>query len=123
MIICWITDQDDGYSRKEADEQTKGFLDSVHKYSNLLIEKGYQQYGFIHLTFEEYLAGFGLALEGEEVLFAKIPELLINRNIGKKPCCCHSVLSSAVNSDPKKANAILEETVGYRRIEVCAVCW
>ena len=65
--------QDDGYSRKEADEQAKGFLDSVHKYSNLLIEKGYRQYGFIHLTIEEYLAGYGLALECEAELLKLYP--------------------------------------------------
>ncbi|MBU0655353.1 MAG: SUMF1/EgtB/PvdO family nonheme iron enzyme [Gammaproteobacteria bacterium] len=101
--------QEDGYTRKEADEQTKGFLDSVHKYSNLLIEKGHQQYGFIHLTFEEYLAGFGLALEREKVLCAKIPELLQQPEHWKETLLLSLGVMSVVNTDPEKANGILEE--------------
>jgi formylglycine-generating enzyme required for sulfatase activity/energy-coupling factor transporter ATP-binding protein EcfA2 len=97
------------YSRKEADEQTKDFLDSVHKYSNLLIEKGHQQYGFIHLTFEEYLAGFGLALEREKTLCAKILELLKQPEHWKETLLLSLGVMSVVNTDPEKANGILEE--------------
>lgn len=100
--------QGDGYTRKEADEQSKGFLDSVHKYSNLLIEKGHQQYGFIHLTFEEYLAGFGLALERKRVLSDKIPELLQQPEHWKETLLLSLGVMSVVNTDPEKANGILE---------------
>ncbi|WGZ96486.1 MAG: SUMF1/EgtB/PvdO family nonheme iron enzyme [Candidatus Thiothrix putei] len=97
------------YSKREAVEQAKGFLVSVHEYSNLLIERGHQQYGFIHLTFEEYLAGFGLALEEKEVLFEKIPELLGQAEHWKETLLLSLGVIAAVNSDQKKAKAILEK--------------
>jgi formylglycine-generating enzyme required for sulfatase activity/energy-coupling factor transporter ATP-binding protein EcfA2 len=97
------------YSKREAVEQAKGFLVSVHEYSNLLIERGHQQYGFIHLTFEEYLAGFGLALEEKEVLFEKIPELLDQAEHWKETLLLSLGVIAAVNSDQKKAKAILEK--------------
>lgn len=94
------------YSRKEADGQVKGFMDSVHHYSNLLIEKGQGQYGFIHLTFEEYLAGYGLALEREDGLVATITEYL------RKPEQWHETLLlafgvMAVVMASDKANTVL----------------
>ena len=41
------------------------FLDDVHQHTALLLERGPDDYGFIHLTFEEYLAAVGLALQAE----------------------------------------------------------
>jgi formylglycine-generating enzyme required for sulfatase activity len=41
------------------------FLDDVHDYAGMLLERGAGQYGFIHLTFEEYLAAVGLARLGQ----------------------------------------------------------
>ena len=41
-----------GPARAEARE----FLVAVRRYSNLLVERGVDQYGFLHLTFEEMLA-------------------------------------------------------------------
>ncbi len=52
--------EDEGLTRAESRKQAREFLDAVHRYSNLLIERGPDQYGFIHLTLEEYLAGKGL---------------------------------------------------------------
>jgi formylglycine-generating enzyme required for sulfatase activity len=51
--------------RGEKDSQAKArnFLDDVHEHTSLLLERGPGEYGFIHLTFEEYLAGVGIALE------------------------------------------------------------
>jgi formylglycine-generating enzyme required for sulfatase activity len=37
----------------------------VRRYSNLLVERGEDTYGFIHLTFEEYLAAQGIAQQGQ----------------------------------------------------------
>ena len=98
----------DEYSRSESEEKAKGFLKSVHKYSNLLIEKGRQQYGFIHLTFEEYLAGFGLAAERESVLCQRIPELLSQEEHWKESLLLALGVVSVVNSDPGKTNAVLD---------------
>ncbi len=51
-------------SRGEADPEscTRQFLEDVHDYASLLLERGPGEYGFIHLTFEEYLAAVAIAL-------------------------------------------------------------
>ena len=101
--------QDDDYTRSEADEKSKVFLDSVHTYSNLLIEKGHRQFGFIHLTFEEYLAGFGLALERETVLCKKFPKYLKQPEHWKETLLLSLGAMSVVKTDQEKANGILED--------------
>jgi hypothetical protein len=64
----WLTGcyQDEwGLSRGEARQRARGFLATVRRYSNLLVERGEGTYGFIHLTFEEYLAAQGIAQRGQ----------------------------------------------------------
>ena len=41
------------------------FLHKIRSYSNLLLERGEGQFGFIHLTFEEALAAYGLVSIGQ----------------------------------------------------------
>jgi len=41
-------------------------LEDVRDYSGLILERGAGQYGFIHLTFEEYLAAVALAQLGQQ---------------------------------------------------------
>jgi formylglycine-generating enzyme required for sulfatase activity/energy-coupling factor transporter ATP-binding protein EcfA2 len=60
----WLTD----YYRREwemargtARREARHLLDGVRGYSNLLVERGQDQYGFLHLTFEEMLAAKGIA--------------------------------------------------------------
>jgi formylglycine-generating enzyme required for sulfatase activity/NAD-dependent SIR2 family protein deacetylase/energy-coupling factor transporter ATP-binding protein EcfA2 len=57
------------YARKmtaaEADTAARSFLESLRKYTSLLIERGENAYGFLHLTFEEYLAARGAIFEGQ----------------------------------------------------------
>jgi len=48
-----------------AREKAREFIKSVHDHSNLLVERGDRQYGFIHLTFEEALAAYGLVDAGQ----------------------------------------------------------
>jgi len=52
-------------SRGQARAQARDFLRGVRRYSNLLIERGKDQYGFLHLTFEEMLAAKGIAQQGQ----------------------------------------------------------
>ena len=42
------------------------FLDDVHCYANLLLERVPGEYGFIHLTFQEYLAGVVVVQSGPQ---------------------------------------------------------
>jgi formylglycine-generating enzyme required for sulfatase activity/energy-coupling factor transporter ATP-binding protein EcfA2 len=68
-LIEWLTDffkgEDWGLRQGEAMKQAREFLESVHKYSNLLLERGQGRYGFIHLTFEEALAARRLVQLGQ----------------------------------------------------------
>jgi formylglycine-generating enzyme required for sulfatase activity/energy-coupling factor transporter ATP-binding protein EcfA2 len=48
-----------------ARRQARDFLKAVHRYSNLLVERGADQYGFLHLTFEEMLAAKGIAAQAQ----------------------------------------------------------
>lgn len=68
-LVNWLTacfmGEDWGLPRGPAGERAREFLQSVRRYSNLLIERGQGQYGFIHLTFEEMLAAYGLVQAGQ----------------------------------------------------------
>jgi formylglycine-generating enzyme required for sulfatase activity len=54
-------------ARGEEDSRaaSKQFLEDVHQHAALLLARGPEEYGFIHLTFEEYLAAVAIALEGQ----------------------------------------------------------
>ena len=57
--------EDWGLKRGPAREKAHEFLKSVRTYSNLLVERGPRQYGFLHLTFEEMLAAYGIYQLGQ----------------------------------------------------------
>jgi formylglycine-generating enzyme required for sulfatase activity len=46
-------------------QAARQFLTDVREHAALLLERGPGEYGFIHLTFEEYLAAVALALTGQ----------------------------------------------------------
>jgi formylglycine-generating enzyme required for sulfatase activity/energy-coupling factor transporter ATP-binding protein EcfA2 len=67
----WLTDyyqREWALPRGEARKQGRAFLAGVHDYSNLLVERGERQYGFLHLTLEEMLAAKGIAQLADERL-------------------------------------------------------
>lgn len=62
---------------EDAEKKARDFLADVHEHTALLLERGPGEYGFIHLTFEEYLAGVGIALQAEgqaEVIYAQLKD-------------------------------------------------
>lgn len=64
--------EESGIPRSESGRMAREFLSAVHRYTNLLLERGSGLYGFIHLTFEEYLAGVGLTLLDSKAMYDKI---------------------------------------------------
>lgn len=66
----WLTEHYQGEEwrlpRGEARQRGRAFLDSVQQFSNLLLERGERQYGFLHLTLEEMLAAQGIVQRLDE---------------------------------------------------------
>jgi len=52
----------------DPERAARHFLDDVHDYAGLLVERGAGAYGFVHLTFQEYLAGVAIAQQGQRAL-------------------------------------------------------
>ena len=50
---------------EDPEAETNKFMQDVREYASLLLERGTAEYGFIHLTFEEYLAAVAVALSGQ----------------------------------------------------------
>ena len=71
FLVDYYQEEED-CPRHLARSKTKEFLESVHHYSSLLLERGRGQYGFIHQTLEEYLAGCGLTLLPKEKALQEI---------------------------------------------------
>jgi formylglycine-generating enzyme required for sulfatase activity len=53
------------FSLEDAEREASRFLDDVRQYSGLLAERGPDAYGFVHLTFEEYLAARHIVFQGQ----------------------------------------------------------
>lgn len=50
----------------DPEKATRGFLADVREHAALLLDRGGRQFGFIHLTFQEYLAAVALAQKGQQ---------------------------------------------------------
>lgn len=51
-----------GYEPEDADIEAERLLDDMRRYSGLLVERGRDAYGFMHLTFQEYFAARAIAM-------------------------------------------------------------
>ena len=60
-----IRDSDRARGDPDPEAAARRFEDDVHEHAGLLLERGPGEYGFMHLTFEEYLAAVALALRGQ----------------------------------------------------------
>jgi formylglycine-generating enzyme required for sulfatase activity/energy-coupling factor transporter ATP-binding protein EcfA2 len=112
-LIDWLTahfmGDDWGLRRGEARERARDFLDSVHKYSNLLLERGQGRYGFMHLTFEEALAARGLTQKGQLKLDDSL--VLIEKHVAD-PAWRETLLLAVgvwglVREEPRKAGEVV----------------
>ena len=67
-LLVWLTNlyKGEDWGLKQVDARAKAveFLNSVHRYSNLLVERGPGKFGFVNLVFEEMLAARGLVQLG-----------------------------------------------------------
>jgi formylglycine-generating enzyme required for sulfatase activity len=52
--------------QKDPERAAEQFLADVRDHTSLLLDRGGRQYGFIHLTFQEYLAAAALAQKGQQ---------------------------------------------------------
>jgi len=67
----------------DADVAARRFLADVHEYAGLLLERGHREYGFIHLTFQEYLAAVAIAQQGQESVEPVVKTLAAH--VGEQP--------------------------------------
>jgi formylglycine-generating enzyme required for sulfatase activity len=54
-----------GLTFDDAQHEADHFFDDVRRFAGLLTERGDRMYGFVHLTFEEYLAAREIVLRGQ----------------------------------------------------------
>lgn len=110
----YYTGEQWGLKQGPAREKAREFLENVRKYSNLLVERGEGQFGFIHLTFEEALAAYGLVSAGQidrSKTFATIQEHLTD------PAWRETILLSVgvaglINRQPLAAGEIARSILG-----------
>jgi formylglycine-generating enzyme required for sulfatase activity len=99
--------------RKERDPEraAEQFLEDVREHTSLLLDRGGRQYGFIHLTFQEYLAAAALAQLGQQQV-GPIVEVLAS-HVGEAPWREVSLLTlgylSLVQQCDQAAGAVIVE--------------
>jgi len=115
QVEGWLTgyyQEEWGEPRGPARRRAREFLAGVRRYSNLLVERGEGQYGFLHLTFEEMLAAKGIALlEDQEGLEAAMDTI---RRHWLEPAWRETLLLTVgvlgiVKQSPFKAGRVLRE--------------
>lgn len=54
-----------GFTSDEAGREARQFLNDIRRYAGLMAERGERMFGFLHLSFEEYLAARYMVLQGQ----------------------------------------------------------
>ena len=99
--------------RKERDPERAAhqFLADVREHTSLLLDRGGRQYGFIHLTFQEYLASAALAQRGQQEVEPIVAAL--SSHVGEAPWREVSLLTlgylGLVQQRDQAAGAVLGE--------------
>jgi formylglycine-generating enzyme required for sulfatase activity len=99
--------------RKERDPEKAAhqFLVDVREHTSLLLDRGGRQYGFIHLTFQEYLAAAALAQKGQQEVGPIVSAL--SSHVGEAPWREVSLLTlgylALVQQRDQAASAVLGE--------------
>ena len=89
------------------------FLEDVREHTALLLDRGGRQYGFIHLTFQEYLAAMALAQKGQREIEAVVDALA--EHVGQAPWHEVTLLTigylGVIQQRDEAASAVLEELI------------
>jgi formylglycine-generating enzyme required for sulfatase activity/energy-coupling factor transporter ATP-binding protein EcfA2 len=60
-LLSWLRSRFQDRGEPDPEQAAEAFLHDVREHSGLLIDRGGNRFGFLHLTFMEYLAGLALA--------------------------------------------------------------
>lgn len=97
----------------DPEKETRRFLEDVREHAALLLDRGGRQYGFIHLTFQEYLAAMALAQKGQQEIAPVVDELA--KHIGEATWHEVSLLTigylGIVQKRDEAASAVVEELI------------
>ena len=89
------------------------FLEDVREHTALLLDRGGRQYGFIHLTFQEYLAAVALAQKGQREIEPVVDALA--QHVGEAPWHEVTLLTigylGVIQQRDEAASAVLEELI------------
>jgi formylglycine-generating enzyme required for sulfatase activity len=89
------------------------FLEDVREHTALLLDRGGRQYGFIHLTFQEYLAAVALAQKGQQGIEPVVEALA--EHVGQPTWHEVTLLTigylGVVQQRDEAASAVLEELI------------
>ncbi|MFY9824685.1 MAG: SUMF1/EgtB/PvdO family nonheme iron enzyme [Thermoanaerobaculia bacterium] len=97
----------------DPEEATRHFLEDVREHAALLLDRGGRQYGFIHLTFQEYLAAVALAQKGQQEIGPVVDALTIH--VGEPAWYEVSLLTigylGIVQKRDEAASAVVQELI------------
>ncbi len=98
---------------EDPEKEARAFLDSVRTHTALLLERGQGAYGFIHLTFQEYLAAVAVADLGQVKVepVADILEEHLDDPVWNEVSCLSVAYTGIVQGRDVAASDILKELI------------